>query len=202
MKINKTITNACELWIEATDIEQDDNHVFFEFLQGDDLEIKKASIIPELLKVKLPNDGLYNYYLIKVPIKENCCDDIIYCKKYNDTYLLYSGLSEITTFNQLCDILSNVEYIYEPIFSICKLQNCLENKLRKRVHAVLTSCTTGKCVKNEDNEWTQFLFITIYLLKQLICQSKYTEATNILNKINRCEGICKDLNALNNCNCN
>lgn len=94
--------------------------------------------------------------------------------------------------------------VIKPIFSICRLHNCLENKLRTYIFDTLKTCGQyPECNKDSYGDHIRnFLFSTVFILRQLICQERYAEATRILDSINNCNGICEDTRSNSNkCNC-
>lgn len=120
-----------------------------------------------------------------------------------------NGLEKIDDSEKLEVILSgatedNLEIYTEPIFSICRLQHCLETKLRTYIFDTLKTCGHDlECTnKGHEDYLRTFLFTTIFILRQLICQQRYSEALRILKSINNCDGICNDtMSSSNDCGC-
>jgi hypothetical protein len=133
----------------------------------------------------------------------------VYCDFVDDKWILYNGLQEVKTNADLNLIFANktecdAALVTKPIFSICRLHNCLENKLRSYIFDTLKTCGQyPECNKDSYDDYIRnFLFSTIFILRQLICQERYAEATRILDSINNCNGICEDTRSNSNkCNC-
>ena len=225
--INKVITTGCELWVNSTVHENTPGVMYFEFLEGPGLNTimtQKTSTFEELntYKQQLNDDGLFMYYCLQIKTKETVLSGNIehkpeeeylslrvYCDFVDNKWILYNGLQEVKTNDDLNLIFTNkTEYdaglVTKPIFSICRLHNCLETKLRSYIFDTLKTCGQyPECNKDSYGDHIRnFLFSTIFILRQLICQERYAEATRILDSINNCNGICEDTRSNSNkCNC-
>lgn len=152
----------------------------------------------------LPYDGLYVYYKLKIFEKsyvESGYNGL--CFDSQSGKLLFKG----TELKDVIEILPGIEqaeygvldYIKSPIFSICKLQHCLKDMLKNSI----SQCNNGLCDKSrEDSKMKDFLFISIYVIENLICQERFGEADDILNAISSCVPICKNISITKSgCNC-
>ena len=98
-----------------------------------------------------------------------------------------------------------IDYYEYPIFSLCKLENCILS-LEKNI--ILNESNdylgTVNCNKNDQiKKQRDFLFITLFVLKNLICQERFVEAKEVLDSISSCESLCESLkNSKSNCGCN
>ena len=98
-----------------------------------------------------------------------------------------------------------IDYCEHPIFSLCKLENCI---LSLEKNTILNESNdylgTANCNKNDQiKKQRDFLFITLFVLKNLICQERFVEAKEVLDSISSCESLCENLkNAKSNCGCN
>lgn len=150
----------------------------------------------------LPEDGLYVYYKLKIFNGRYIDDD------YDGLY--YNPIKQVLMFQgkklqSILDVLSYldqggqvIEYIKIPVFSICKLQNCLKELQKK----TLTSCNKGLCDQfTSDKQMRDFLFISIYVLENLIEEERFGEASDILKSISSCVPICKNISLTPGCNC-
>lgn len=218
--IKHVITTSGELWINSIIRENMPGVMYFEFLDGPGLNLlstMKVSSLNELntYKHKLSKDGLFMYYCLQVKTKElldnNQKSDLssqVYCDYINDRWVLYNGDEIIDTNEKLSVVLENktednVGFAVKPIFSICYLHKCLEDKLRSNIFNTMNNWDQYKCHKDGYEDFIRhFLFNTVFILKQLICQERYAEATRILESMNRCAGICGDNQSdFNKCNC-
>ena len=98
-----------------------------------------------------------------------------------------------------------IDYYEHPIFSLCKLENCI---LSLEKNTILNESNdylgTANCNKNDQiKKQRDFLFITLFVLKNLICQKRFVEAKEVLDSISSCESLCENLkNTKSNCGCN
>jgi hypothetical protein len=168
-------------------------------------------------KQKLDKDGLFMYYCLRVRTKESILSEKpsadlstpVYCDYINEKWILYNGYDIVDTNEKLNVVLENktednVGFTLKPIFSICHLHKCLEDNLRSHIFDTLKNCDQNMiCNKDSyDNFIRNFLFSTVFILRQLICQERYAEATRILDSINNCNGICKGIQSnFNKCGC-
>lgn len=220
IQIKKVITTGCELWVETTLNEVPEGVMYFEFLEGDGLDTwttRKVSEMPSLYKQKLHDDGLFMYYCLEVEVKSSLeaknvdkFAERAYCEQdANGNWILWNGLQKVDDTEKLNILLENytkddISMIREDVFSICRLHQCLENKLRSYIFGVLKTCGEyPECNKNTQEDYLRnFLFSTVFILRQLICQKRFAEALRILESINNCEGICKDTrSSSNDCGC-
>ena len=220
--INKVITTGCELWVNSTVHENVPGVMYFEFLEGPGLSTimtKKVSQFSDLntYKQKLNDDGLFMYYCLQIKTKstllaEDPSMDLsirVYCDFVDGNWVLYNGFDIVDTNDDLNLIFENkteddAGLVTKPIFSICRLHNCLETKLRSYIFDTLKTCGQyPECNKDSYDDYIRnFLFSTVFILRQLICQERYAEATRILDSINNCNGICEDTRSNSNkCNC-
>lgn len=181
--------------------------VFVEFVVNPKIDSNntiRVSSTHQYYYYDLPQDGLYVYYKLKIFEKsyvDNNYSGLCYDSK-NDI-LLFKGVE----LKDVLEILPGIEqaefgvldYIKSPIFSICKLQHCLKEMQKKSI----SQCNNGLCDKSDsDRKMRDFLFITIYVLENLICQERFGEANEILNSVSSCVPICKNISITKSgCNC-
>lgn len=220
--IKHVITTRGELWINSIIHENTPDVMYFEFLEGpgiNTITTQKVSSFNNLntYKQNLDDDGLFMYYCLQVKTKESLIRNNpqidlsipVYCDYINGRWVLYNGDEIVDTNEKLSVILENktednVGFAIKPIFSICHLHKCLEDKLRANIFDTLKTCDQyPMCNKDSYDDFIRnFLFSTVFILRQLICQERYAEATRILDSINRCEGICNNTRSnFNKCNC-
>lgn len=155
----------------------------------------------------LPKDGLYAYYKIKI-YKKEYIEDATNNKFYYDDKIMF-GDEEIVNpediINKLDISYGIIDYYEHPIFSLCKLENCI---LSLEKNTILNESNdylgTANCNKNDQiKKQRDFLFITLFVLKNLICQKRFVEAKEVLDSISSCESLCENLkNTKSNCGCN
>ena len=155
----------------------------------------------------LPKDGLYAYYKIKI-YKKEYIEDATNNKFYYDDKIMF-GNEEIINpediINKLDISYGIIDYYEHPIFSLCKLENCI---LSLEKNTILNESNddlgTANCNKNDQiKKQRDFLFITLFVLKNLICQGRFVEAKEVLDSISSCESLCENLkNTKSNCGCN
>lgn len=212
--VKKLITTKCELLVSSEDqIQVTPGLVYLEFLIGENINCMENLLIsecPDLFRYSLDDDGLYMYYRLAIYTKEYLKENYIEKFYYDVTNnKLMLGETEITTSAQLEAIVDDIKTEYsiidiveEPVFSICRLSHCLFDYQRK---FVLEGCCGGtlKCKNNSVDEFARnFLFSTVFVLRQLIKQQRYEEALRILKSIEGCNGLCKDTKAVTKkCNC-
>lgn len=210
--VKTLITTKCELLVSSEDIQIVPGLVYLEFLVGENIDCMKNIIVtdcPDLFRYNLDDDGLYMYYRLGIYTKdylEGHYEDKLYYD--TDTNKIMLGEEEIKTSAQLEAIVEDaeteysiVEFLAEPIFSICRLSQCLFNYQRE---FVLEGCSGGtlKCKNNSNAFAREFLFSTVFILRQLIRQQRYEEALRILRSVEKCNGLCKDTKSVTKkCNC-
>ena len=155
----------------------------------------------------LPKDGLYAYYKIKI-YKKEYIEDATNNKFYYDDKIMF-GNEEIINpediINKLDISYGIIDYYEHPIFSLCKLENCI---LSLEKNTILNESNdylgTANCNKNDQiKKQRDFLFITLFVLKNLICQKRFVEAKEVLDSISSGESLCENLkNTKSNCGCN
>ena len=155
----------------------------------------------------LPKDGLYAYYKIEI-YKKEYIEDATNKKFYYDGKIMF-GDEEIINpediINKLDISYGIIDYYEHPIFSLCKLENCI---LSLEKNTILNESNdylgTANCNKNDQiKKQRDFLFITLFVLKNLICQKRFVEAKEVLDSISSCESLCENLkNTKSNCGCN
>lgn len=216
LKIRKLITTKCELMVgPATPIEPDDRFVYLEFVVGEGIDCydnAEISSSPEVYKFPLDDDGLFTYYCLKI-YKKSYLGEYTTEKFYYDdttpTPRLMLGDAEIATSKALEEVINNsfeteysiMDMVEEPVFSICRLEHC-HNELQRKF--VLDGCSENKkCGTNKDDSFArEFLFSTIFVLRQLIKQYRFEEALRILKTVSTCYGLCSDTTSSKNKKCN
>ena len=193
------ILNPCMYDSEST--------VFVEFLVNPNIKSNdsvKVSLEPDHYVYDLDLDGLYVYYKLEVFAKNNVDADYKGLCYDVDTQTLFFQNQEL---KDIVDILPYIDYadygvldyIKEPVFSICKLQYCLKSLVKDS----LDQCSSNLCEDSSESRKTRdFLFITICVLENLIAQERFGEAMDILESITTCIPLCKKVKMTKSgCNC-
>lgn len=208
--VKKRINSECEVLIVPSEtIYESENVVYLEFIVGEGVDCTdnaQITTVPSLFKCKLDDDGLFVYYRFKLNTKTGLKGNIERKLYYDEvTSALMVGNTKIETSSQLEAILeyneteySILEVISEPVFSICRLNHCLSEFQRK---FVLNGCNQA-CKNDSDKPIREFLFSTVFVLRQLIVQKRFGEALNILRTVEGCHTLCKDTKSVSKkCNC-
>lgn len=89
------------------------------------------------------------------------------------------------------------------LFTIWNLRNCLLEYEKHIIRDGLSNCKSGSICKNvsSDRQMADFLLITVFVIENLVCSLKYNEAAEIVEKIQGCNGICKETSKTKKCNC-
>lgn len=186
--------------------------VFLEFLVGKNIKSEDTLIVTETefnkYKYALPDDGLYVYYKLAIQKKEYLGDKYN-SKIYYDNGKIMLGDEEIKDPSALVDYLTQtgvgiLDYCEELVFSLCKLEHCVFNIQKQILASQLRTCgSSSKCDKNTSlRDQRNFLFISLSVLKHLISEEKYDEAEEILESLNSCGSLCKNIKeATKDCGC-
>lgn len=191
----------------------DDKVVYIELVTSKD-KISNFVISEDIeneFEYKLPKDGLYVYYKIMI-YKKSAIDESYKNKFYfnEEDEKIYFGDKVVEDLTELIDLLGTnnygvIDYFEFPIFSVCQLRNCLSAVQRKVIFSGIKDCaaSSSECEENKKyKSQRDFLFITLWVLNELICLKRYDEASEILEAISSCGSICSNLiDKSNNCNC-
>ena len=143
----------------------------------------------------MPEDGYYTYYLLAVNTKEHLEEngidlnqDYVYYDEETDK-IMKNGkeIEKLSTLHDLCsEINADSKYgiltLYQKsFFSICYLSLNLANSQRFVIFDSSKACEDRQAKLNRD-----FLFMTVYMLKELIRQERYEEAHRILASVSNC----------------
>lgn len=217
MEVNLKINANCQLVATPVDDLQINNTndsnvssestVFVEFLINPEIDNNKTIRVSnknEYYYYELPQDGLYVYHKLKIFNKEYVEEDYIgLCYDSINGKLFFKGV-ELKDIFEILVYLDNaeygiIEYIKAPIFSICKLQYCLKELQKKS----MIQCKKGLCDEfDSDRKMRDLIFISIYVLENLISQERFGEALEIIKSLSTCVPICKNISITKSgCNC-
>ncbi len=203
LNVETYITSTCKFIARDVDKSLPSiGRIFIEFLVGNNIDSKstlKATEKYEDYSYDI-KDGFFTYY--KLEISKTSNGNNLY---YNNNTLYYKG-EEVTDFKELITQLelTNIgiyDAFYKDIFSYCKLEKCVIELQRKAIFDGLKNCNIGKC-DSETKKQRDFLYISLVVVENLVCQKKFLEAETILDGITSCNSLCNDHKLLTNCNCN
>lgn len=221
MKTIVSINNNCELVASPYSSKYDetleeildpcdvvtDNYHYVEFIVNPNVDSNETVRITnnrDYYVQSLPKDGLYVYYIVSVldgkdvPINYS---DLYYDSENKKLILNNKAVTDIAELVPYLSVSSGaIEYKEIPIFSICKLKKCVMKLEMETMH----NCSgNNRCRPPKDGQDKDFLFISLYVLENLICQERYSEASHILERITSCNSICNDSKYNERkCNCN
>lgn len=163
------------------------------------------------IEVKLPKDGYYEVVHIILPTVEWLQNKLtdekfdlstyssIYVTdgqrvyKYYDNTLTECNIKEIVLINSENTTISRC---FKDFFCIWFLQNCYVNLSKK-----VLSNTTSKCKNSNLSDAIfdrDFVWMTLNVIKYYIEFNQLSEAQNILEEVNSCNGFCNSPNKITN----
>ena len=204
-----------EEWIEEEGL--DLNHVIYERVisyDGTDAQVLTTykTLITDIRcldrcrTVQLPDDGLYLYQKLVIPLKGHSGDSICY-SDVDHIYIIDAEGAHIACFDEAFDKVkecrtNNSFWFDDRVFSIYNLIKCYLLKVKNELNDYLKNNCSGIC-QNKGVSDTDILLISIIILKDLICKCNFLEAERILNALSKCGGLCKDLKVKAvHCGCN
>lgn len=216
-KIKKIITTECELLVSPSEkIVAEDGYVYLEFVVGENIdcyENAEVSSVPQMFRFPMDDDGLFMYYRLKIYTKsllQNNTDKKFYYDDMSETPRLMLGDIEICTSKDLENVANNadkteysiIDVVEEPVFSICRLNYCLTEYQKEFIFNGFSKINSN-CKSDTNNEFARnFLFSTVFVLRQLIRQQRYEEALRILKSVSDCNGLCTNTKSSSKkCNC-
>lgn len=203
MNITTYITNKCKFVAKDLD-ETSTNNIYVEFLYGKNINSNSTEQITSdyiEYSYNLPKDGLVRYLKLEVSLISDG----------NNVY--WNGSQLINGTTPIEDIAEIVDYMDETskgitkladisTFCTCHLQKCVTELQRKTIFNGIKNCNLGKCdQQSADKLHRDFLYISLVVLDNLICQKKYYEAESILDGLASCSSLCPDATLKSNCNC-
>lgn len=171
--------------------------------------------IPEQTIVEFPSDGLFKVTHIVMPTKQwldkyNRAQDKF---SYTDVYFYNQGkfyksgqIEEEVTIQEIMDLDYCVgEYVYtvsqgeQYTFNTNQLQECFYNYAKGYFS---TLCSDGCNINETDIRNRDTIWMAINVIKYLLNTGKYFEAQKIIEKFNKCSGLCKPkIKGGNSCGC-
>lgn len=148
----------------------------------------------------LISDGMYIYQKLIIPTESHDGDDSCY---YEDGKIYWNG--DVVEFEDVwcskSDIL-NVFWFDDVFFSIFNLVKCFIITETNRLNSIFENGCRIQCTNNPYAANADFLASALFVLRYLIKQNKYLEAQALLNRLQTCSGLCKDVRkSLKECGC-
>jgi len=149
---------------------------------------------------ELVSDGMYVYQKLILPTELHEGED--YCF-YQDGKIYLNG--EVVEFDVIWKQKSenvNVFWFDDVFFSIFNLVKCFIITENNRLNSIFDNGCKIQCTKNPYAANADFLASAIFVLRYLIKQNNYIEAQTLLNRLQTCSGLCKDVRkSLKECGC-
>ena len=148
----------------------------------------------------LISDGMYIYQKLILPTESHDGEDSCY---YEDGKIYWNG--DVVEFEDVwcskSDIL-NVFWFDDVFFSIFNLVKCFIITETNRLNSIFENGCRIQCTNNPYAANADFLASALFVLRYLIKQNKYLEAQSLLNRLQTCSGLCKDVRkSLKECGC-
>lgn len=205
------------------------SHAIIEFLQdvNDNILNQRVHTITGItdpliktsLPMELPNDGIQIYYRMVIPTMEHYLEDGVY--KVANRYFcyedkIYYSFTDLINFDEsLVTLIDNYLIVWnarhddnqlywynDKVFTICRLNNCLLNRIRDDINKTVKNGCDFTCSKDRtEQSKTDFLLESSFALRYLTEQGRFEDAQRILTSILNCNGICSD-DITNNTGCN
>lgn len=183
------------------------NTYYVEFVVGQDINSNNTVRIAkdrDYYKLQLPKDGWYIYYVVSVLDETYVSDDYVDLYYDSITGKLMFKRKEVTNIEDIIPYLpissGVIEYEDIHVFSLHNFKKCIMKTELNNVHKCNKSSKGCKAEENKGQD--NFLFISLYVLETLVCQEKYSEAADILSRLESCGVMCDDVKIKQNCGCN
>lgn len=124
-----------------------------------------------------------------------------------DGYYVYveTDLEDITAETDVIDFDPDADPSETELFTIINLRNCLLDYEKKLVGETLCNCAPNSntvCNGSSDKQMADFLLATVFVIENLLCEYRYNEAAEIVEKVHNCNGVCqKNIKSSKKCNC-
>ncbi len=145
-------------------------------------------------------DGMYVYQKLILPTESHEGDDYCY---YEDGKIYLNG--EVVDFETIWKQKSenvNVFWFDDIFFSIFNIVKCFIITESNRLNSIFENGCKIACTNNPYAANADFLASALFVLRYLIRQNKYQEAQSLLNRLQTCSGLCKDVRkSLKECGC-
>lgn len=191
------------------------NHVVIERLLNFDSEVIDTIVtevtedcsyqdVKKLSYFELPYDGAFTYQKLILPIGSHAgLESGSHAAYYEDGELYIDG--QPACFDDVWAIKADSDSTFwfdDMVFSIYNLVKCFILLEKERLNKILNNGCKFACTDNPDGAKSDFLAAAILVLQHLIAEKKFVEAQTLLNRLNTCNGLCKDVKgSLKGCGC-
>lgn len=180
------------------------NHVAIERLLDYNSNILTTKTTPLMedttTEFELISDGMYVYQKLILPTEAHEGEDYCY---YEDGKIYLNG--KVVEFDVIWKQKSenvNVFWFDDVFFSIFNIVKCFIITENNRLNSIFDNGCKIQCTKNPYAANADFLASAIFVLRYLIKQNNYIEAQTLLNRLQTCSGLCKDVRkSLKECGC-
>lgn len=180
------------------------NHTVIERLLDYNSSVLKTKVAPltetRVSTLELISDGMYVYQKLILPTFGHEGNSDCY---YKDGKIYLD--SEVVEFDDVWKVKSenvNIFWFDDVFFSIFNIVKCFILTEANRLNSIFENgCKIG-CTNNPYAANADFLASAIFVLRNLIKQNNYIEAQSLLNRLQTCSGLCKDVRkSLKECGC-
>lgn len=180
------------------------NHTVIERLLDYNSSVLKTKVAPltetRVSTLELISDGMYVYQKLILPTFGHEGNSDCY---YKDGKIYLD--SEVVEFDDVWKVKSenvNIFWFDDVFFSIFNIVKCFILTEANRLNSIFENgCKIG-CTSNPYAANADFLASAIFVLRNLIKQNNYIEAQSLLNRLQTCSGLCKDVRkSLKECGC-
>lgn len=149
---------------------------------------------------ELISDGMYVYQRLILPTHNHDGNTDCY---YEDGKIYLDGNE--AQFEDVWKVKSenvNVFWFDDVFFSIFNIVKCFILMESNRLNSIFENGCKIQCTDNPYAANADFLASAIFVLRNLVRQNRYVEAQELLNRLQTCSGLCKDVKrSLKECGC-
>lgn len=106
--------------------------------------------------------------------------------------------------DQVIDVDTDADPSETELFTIVNLRNCLLSYEKSLIGEALCNCVSSSNIvcksHNNDKQMADFLLATIFVIENLVCDQRYLEAADIVEKVHNCN-VCQENKMIKKCNC-
>lgn len=158
-------------------------------------------LLTDIESFEIPSDGLYTFQRLYVPLKGHAGDSY-----YFDDGEFYDANDNVVCIEDVWENKSesmNIFWFDDLFFSIYNLIECFILQQKERLNEFFRNGCDSDCSKSWDSSNVDLLAAIIFVLEHYIHKRAFYEAQALLNKIETCNGLCKNVrNKLKGCGCN
>lgn len=198
---NIVLTDNTDYSEWATDVS---NHTVIERLLNYNSKVleTKVSTVPNSTEsyFELSADGMYIYQRLILPTHGHEGNSDCY---YDDgkIYLDEQEVDFESVWEQKSENV-NVFWFDDVFFSIFNIVKCFILTEQNRLNSIFENGCRVQCTSNPYAANADFIASAIFVLRYLVKENRYVEAQELLNRLQTCSGLCKDVKkSLKECGC-